>query len=187
MTLPLRVVVQWSRFFRGLIPSKYLYSKKNYGENDQMTFAKQRGTIPPKKKSKWSKRNPAKKPTSTRTKHQAAPGNLGIVQGLIAAVGTYWPQLSTIPIHRRCTFLRLKLLILRLHKNPSTFHPKTRNRYMDPPKKYDPCEAAFDWRQRFRFSLHDLVVQFPDSKACKSMSNPHVLHLFPNFLGKRVD
>lgn len=129
---------------------------------------------PPKKK--WPKRNPTKNPTFTRTKHQTAPGN---------RTGSHC-----------CSRNLLTSIINPPHPprdarffdwNPSTFHPKTRNKYLDPPKKYDPCEAAFDWRQRFRFSLHDLVVQFPDSKACKSMSNPHILHLFPNFLGKRVD
>ena len=85
--------------------------------------------------------------------NQAPNTPLGIVQGLIAAVGTYWPQLSTLPIPRDARFFDW---------NPSTFHPKTRNRYLDPPKKYDPCEAAFDWRHKFfRFSLHDLKCPIP--------------------------
>lgn len=118
-------------------------------ENDQMTFAKQRGTIPPKKK--WPKRNPTKNPTFTRTKHQTAPGN---------RTGSHC-----------CSRNLLTSIINPPHPprdarffdwNPSTFHPKTRNRYLDPPKKYDPCEAAFDWRQRFRW--HSGPIWWSDSQ-----------------------
>lgn len=52
------------------------------------------GPSPPKRSDQSATQPKIQPSPEPSTKHP-----LGIVQGLIAAVGTYWPQLSTLPIH----------------------------------------------------------------------------------------
>ena len=153
---------------------QYIYTARKTMEKMTRWLSPSKAGPSPPKRSDQTPTQPKIQPSPEPSTKQP----LGIVQGLIAAVGTYWPQLSTIPIHPAMHVSSIET------QAPSIQKPET-DIWIPPKNTILAKQPLIDVKSFFVFHSTIWNVQFPDSKACISISNPHVLHLFPELPGKK--